>query len=469
MFKLPVVIDQIPRDYSDDYMKQQTELTKSRVWLLCRLTVVLYVLTTLTGLFPLLGSIEPLVDIPIIGFLIAGSLLIRYMNSRTHTLGAAKFNGYLFTFFALLLLARACVAYDDQMEFSGVIFMFAIFVVSFTIPWKPFEVFPLAAMHVGIYSGLFWYSQTYMSKFVQSEFDLEAFFHGLVMLCVACVFCFVMRKKENERDIENFILLKENERKNEQMKRELELASRIHKTLVPKSLSNDLVDVAVTYLPVEYIGGDYAKFHFIDEKSLICFICDVTGHGVSAALLVNRLHTEFERIAKKGSEPGGLLKKMNDFIIRDFEGTSMYLTAFCCLIDFEDMEIKYSSYGHPAQYLYRLSGGSIQGMPSLSGMMGVPFGDNAVVYQQSVDVARGDRILLFTDGIIETRKKDGTEYGRERLEAFIEKEHALQVDVFNRSLIQDLTSLRMRILRMIYLFSMFKLSRVGVASPLFYS
>ena len=440
MFKLSVAIDQIPRDYIDDYVAQQIEITKSRVWLFCRLSVILYVLTTLISLIIFPESCSP-IEIPVIGSLILGAFFIRYLNNRTCTLRGAKFNGYLFTLLALLILARVCVAYGDQVEFSGVIYLFVLFVVSFTIPWKPVEVIPLAVMHIGVYSMIFWYSQRYMPAFVKSVFDLEVFYSGLILLFMAFIFCLIMRKKENERDIENFVLLKENERKNEQMKRELELASRIHKTLVPKSLSNDLVDVAVMYLPVEYIGGDYAKFHFIDEKSLICFICDVTGHGVSAALLVNRLHTEFERIAKKGSEPGGLLKKMNDFIIRDFEGTNMYLTAFCCLIDFENMKIKYSSYGHPAQYLYRLSGGSIQGMPSLSGMMGVPFGDNAV-YQQSVDVAKGDRILLFTDGIIETRKKDGTEYGRERLEAFIEKDHALQVDVFNRALIQDLTGFK---------------------------
>ena len=75
----------------------------------------------------------------------------------------------------------------------------------------------------------------------------------------------------------------------QQMDDELKMATPVHARLVPKSLTTESADIAFTYLPVYYLGGDYANFQITDGKNLIFFICDVTGHGVSAALLVNAI------------------------------------------------------------------------------------------------------------------------------------------------------------------------------------
>ena len=107
-----------------------------------------------------------------------------------------------------------------------------------------------------------------------------------------------------------------------------------------------------TYLPVYYIGGDYTKFNFLEKDKLIFIITDVTGHGVPAALLVNRIHSEYERLAKEGYSPGELLRELNKFIEEDFGSSGMYLSAFCGLLDFKKMKLTYSNYGHPSQLLF---------------------------------------------------------------------------------------------------------------------
>jgi sigma-B regulation protein RsbU (phosphoserine phosphatase) len=258
---------------------------------------------------------------------------------------------------------------------------------------------------------------------------------------MGAILSFAVRKKEAARDVENFVLLKKIEEKNEQMRRELELATRIHKTLIPHSVSTDMVDVAVMYLPMYYIGGDYAKFHSIDKDRFLFVICDVTGHGVSAALLVNRLHTEFERLVRDGKEPGALLKELNDFITKDFGEINMFLSAFCGLLDFKTMKLLYSNHGHPDQYIYRVTKSDIQRLSSDASLLGLPIADENT-YQHAVSFSKGDKILLFTDGVLDARNKDGESYGEARLEGFIKSRHALDTGRLNQSLVDELNSFK---------------------------
>jgi sigma-B regulation protein RsbU (phosphoserine phosphatase) len=247
--------------------------------------------------------------------------------------------------------------------------------------------------------------------------------------------CYVIRKKEYERDIENFLLFKDVETKNAQMNSELELASRVHMTLIPRSMTDSLVDVAVTYYPVDGMGGDYAKFQYIDDKKLLFFICDVTGHGIPAALLVNRVHAEFSNFARKGTGPAQLLDGINRFILNDFEGTEMYLTAFSFLLDLEKRSMRYANCGHPSQYMYSKHSLKAMELSSMSTMLGISFADNSVE-ERSLDISRGDKIVLFTDGLLETTDANGESYDS-RVKSFIENNHALGPGEFNAAFMND--------------------------------
>ncbi len=223
------------------------------------------------------------------------------------------------------------------------------------------------------------------------------------------------------------------------MQKELELATRVHSRLIPHSASTRLADIAVTYVPMYYMGGDYARFHFVDKNKLIFIICDVTGHGVSAALLVNAFNTEFERLAKDGKPPGALLKEMDRFIVRDFAEINMYLTAFCGLLDYSHFSRKfiYSSYGHPPQYIYRTAHSAIEKISAQTSFLGLPIED-ANIYQNEMHFSKKDQILLFTDGVTEAKDIKGEEYGGERLESFIRKNNSLKAELFNQALLNEL-------------------------------
>jgi len=430
----------IPSIYIEEYKTNQTVLIKARVKLLCALSIFIYFLAALISyfLYPRQFKTE---EIPLWIFLIVAGVLIFISVGKTKTEKAAKTTAFLFIALMLIFLTAVCLVYSSYINVSGPLYLFVLFLAAFTIPWAPIETIFISTMHIMSYSLLFWYGDKYILQNKGIPLNLEQYYDGIIFLLMGFVLCFVVRAKEIAREIENFILLKDIENKNEQIQKELELATRVHKTLIPKSISTDIVDIEVMYLPMYYIGGDYAKFHFLDNKKLIFIICDVTGHGVPAALLVNRLHTEVERYIREGKEPGTLLHELDNFILHDFAGINMYLTAFCGLLDFNNNKLIYSNHGHPPQYLYRISDSSIKGLYSQGTLLGLPF-DEKNIYQQEIKFEKGDKIFLFTDGLIETKNKFNQRYGKENLEKFIELNRTLPVNIFNQKLFDELNGFK---------------------------
>jgi serine phosphatase RsbU (regulator of sigma subunit) len=434
----PVAV--IPSQYQEEFFCKQAKLIKSRVLLLCILILTIYFGSILATW--LSGSVDfSPQETPVAALLVITCALILYVNHKSATISLTKLNACVFTALILFLLTKLNIIYYQFADSASTLYLLTLFLISFTIPWRVRDVLVISLMHCLAYVYLFFYFSNFSLPGQRGALDFGSFSDGIILLGIGLAFCMVMRRKEYRREVENFILLKEVEEKNDQMRRELELATRIHKTLIPKSMSTDLVDVAVMYLPMYYIGGDYAKFHFVDKDKLIFIICDITGHGVSAALLVNRIHAEFERLAHEGKSPGALLKELNDFIVEDFQGINMYLSAFCCELDFKEKTVTFSNHGHPSQYMYKVTDSVVSPLESQASLMGIPLADDGV-YQRVVGFNNGDRILLFTDGVIETRGRDGSEFGQARLENFIRKNHGLDVDYFNRQLYDQLRAFR---------------------------
>jgi len=271
---------------------------------------------------------------------------------------------------------------------------------------------------------------------IRSLFDVFYYFGAVTFLCMGFLLFFIVRRKDKRIEFENFILYKEEESRKEQIDKELVLAAKVNETLVPKSVSTNFVDIDVKYIPASYMSGDYARYHFIEQDLLLFIICDVTGHGVSSALLVNRMHTEFTRLIKTEKDPESILKELNHFIINEFMEVGMYVSAFCGLADLRKGELTYSNYGHPSQYLYRSEGPDIEQIPPRTTLLGV-IDDPEIEPKKEMLLKEGDRIFLFTDGLPEAAGKKRQEYGTERLEKFMMDNVSLSPAEFNQKLFED--------------------------------
>ncbi|MDD5644116.1 MAG: PP2C family protein-serine/threonine phosphatase [bacterium] len=421
----------------DSFLRDWTELIKSRVRLFTLLTITLFFGGSLISYVFYPADFRP-GEIPIMILVLVSSGVVLLLNQKTKTMRAAKLIAMLFTVFLLINITKLHIIYSNYIEIGPALYLFMLFFVSFTIPWTPLDLVPITFIHMAAYSILLFHMEKYMPEIMGAVKSPQMLFDGIIFLLLGFILCAVIRKKDLTREIQNYVLLKENEMKNIQMQKELQLANRVHNTLIPKSISMDKADIAVTYIPMNYIGGDYAKFHLIDNDKLVFIICDVTGHGVSAALLVNRLHTEFERLAQEHKEPGVLLKEMNDFIVKSFEGTDMFLSAFCCLLDFGKKTLSYSNYGHPPQYIYRISDSDIARLEPQATLMGIMIEDKDKIHELKVNFEPKDKILLFTDGVNETMNKGREEFGIARLEGFIRDNHRTGALLFNQKLISQL-------------------------------
>ena len=433
MFKS--AIDKIPARHLDGFRDSQLKLIKSRVRMLCYLTVVVYFAFSLLDF--VFNRTEYILLEMSAGFtLILAGILVLFFENRTKSLRTTRNLAFVFVSILVLILVRLGITYYGSPAVSFAGYVFAMFIVVMTIPWTPREVVLLGILFL---LG-FLMENLYVS--CQNKIPLEPdFTSGIIFIVISSALCMFLRRKETERDVDNFVLLKAVEEKNEKMKKDLELATRVHRTIIPEGIDTDLVSIKVTYLPAYYVGGDYARYVFLPGDKITFIISDVTGHGVPAALLVNRMHAEFERIAKEGKSPGELMRDLNTFIKEDFDGSGMYLTAFCGQLDMKKMTLLYSSYAHPPQYLYDTKTGKLRSMLSLAGMLGISSTDPAV-YEEELPIGIGDRLLLYTDGVTETFNSLGEEYGNARLEHFFLSNHLLAETQMDNKLMAELNSFK---------------------------
>ncbi len=428
----------IPEIYIEEYTWKQVEFVKNRT----RLAAILFVLTffagSIAGTFVLHSKITPEVWVIWGGSLVTCAIALT-LNTKTHSIGGARASAAaIMTLIVGEMLwyqmATATAPFDVSLLFVLMFFGFSLIFL-----WSSGGLVGVLLLHMAAYIIFLTKTPVYVYKDTVVETEVADYVSGIITMCTAFWVCYIVSKRAREREIENFVLLKENESKNKEMRKELEMATVVHNRLVPKSINADLADIAVTYLPMYYIGGDYTKFHFIDKDRLIFIICDVTGHGVPAALLVNAFHSEFERIAAEGKEPGVLLKEAESVIAEDFDGISMYLTAFCGLLDYKEKKFMYSNYGHPPQYMYHVADSSLKSAPSQTTFLGLNAKDDKI-YQSEMPFDDGDRIFLYTDGVTEAKDETGEEFGYERLKAFIRANHDMPVELFNKKLTAELNS-----------------------------
>jgi phosphoserine phosphatase RsbU/P len=423
-------------NYLDEFILERVSLINKRIRLLCLLTVSLYTLISVIGVIFAPEEFS-IVEIPIWIILCLGSAFIVYLSFKARSLKIAKLGAYLFVGFLLLILTKINLIYYQYIDTTASLYLLVLFFACFVVPWSSLEVVPIAIFHFLAYSYLAFYANNYIPQSVSLR--PYWFFDGILLLSVGFILCFVIRRKETNREIENFNLLKEVESKNNQMERELQLATKVHARLIPHSIDTDKAKIAATYVPAHYMGGDYGRFSFPDKDKLTFIICDVTGHGVSAALLVNALHREFERLAKEGKDPGFILGELDDFIRQDFADTNLYLSAFCGQLNYKSMNFIYSNYGHPPQYIYIKADSKIKRITSQTGWLGLPI-KNKNIYQDQMPFNKGDQVLLFTDGIVEAKNIVGQFYGDVRLEKFLRENKDLNPEEFNQQLLLKINS-----------------------------
>jgi sigma-B regulation protein RsbU (phosphoserine phosphatase) len=239
-------------------------------------------------------------------------------------------------------------------------------------------------------------------------------------------------KVQNALLLTNIRELEERDReirqKNEQMETDLRMATELQQALMPSTnpaIPADPGKVATRlhfchrYLPATLMGGDF--FHIArlsDDTAAVC-ICDVMGHGVRAALITAMMRAVIESHAADAPDPGRLLTKLNSEFtaILKQTGTLVFVTVLYCVINVREGTARFSRAGHPPPLRARRSSGEVPSITIGGDSAGPAIGiiPSAQFKTTQAELAPGDFLLFFTDGIIEVENKDGNDLGIEGL------------------------------------------------------
>ncbi|MBO4830207.1 MAG: SpoIIE family protein phosphatase [Fibrobacter sp.] len=214
------------------------------------------------------------------------------------------------------------------------------------------------------------------------------------------------------------------------MNRELGIANAIQTAMLPPPMpANEFVDIVGSQVPAKQVGGDFYDY-FIRDGKLFFNIGDVCGKGIPAALVMSMTQAVFRTIATKIDDPSLIVEGMNTMASRG-NTTGMFATLFVGVLDLATGHLSYSNAGHEKPII--VTG---KDMRYLSMTANVPIGivEGKEYKTQKADIAAGDMILLYTDGLTEAMNAGEELFGLKRVESAICGDVGMNADDKNREL-----------------------------------
>jgi serine phosphatase RsbU (regulator of sigma subunit) len=200
-------------------------------------------------------------------------------------------------------------------------------------------------------------------------------------------------------------------RRRERMEQELRVAGIIQQTLLPKEIPT-LKDweLAAHWQPAHSVGGDFYNFVSLPDGRIIITIGDVTDKGVPAALVMASTNSILSAAYGQSASPAEILRRANDLLVLNTPA-KMFVTCFCSILEPSSGRIWYANAGHP--FPQQIAPGGVvelqaRGMP-LGLMPGMTY------EEKETHLARGESLLLYSDGLVEAHNPQGEMFGVPRL------------------------------------------------------
>jgi sigma-B regulation protein RsbU (phosphoserine phosphatase) len=219
------------------------------------------------------------------------------------------------------------------------------------------------------------------------------------------------------------------------IQKELETARQIQLSILPAEIPKiEGLDIAVRYIPMTAVAGDFYDFIVLDEKHIGILVADVSGHGMPAALIASMLKIALSAQVVHAADPAQVLSGLNQALCGKFQ--HHYVTAAYLFVDMQKRTLTYAGAGHPPLLLW---GGSAKGVRDVL-ENGLFLGIFPFATYSSVELVfkPGDRVLLYTDGISESTNPAEIQFGVDRFKQFLETEQSTSADQFADRLLEEL-------------------------------
>jgi len=207
-------------------------------------------------------------------------------------------------------------------------------------------------------------------------------------------------------------LQKEITNQNKKLKSELNMAKKLQYSLLPKEIPNDKIGFSFIYKPCDILGGDFLDIFEIDTDHIGVYIADVSGHGVAASMLTVFLRSSIDKTV---ISPAAALKKLYKEFNDNYSDQDLYITIFYAIIDISNNILVYSNAGlnvspivlNPYSKSFELL--RVPGIPISNWVENPSYMDKKLIFQ------KGDKLFLYTDGIVELKNSKNEQFGEDRL------------------------------------------------------
>lgn len=224
----------------------------------------------------------------------------------------------------------------------------------------------------------------------------------------------------------------------ERMRRELEIAGELQKRLLPDVPPRGYrgFDISGICIPCTEVGGDYFDYLPLNERQLGLVIGDVAGHGMRAGLLMGMAKSCLSTVVSIDPSCLRVMNALNTMIC-NLEERHIIMTFFYSIIDTQKNLITFANAGHLYPYIYRKKGDSLE---NLGTAPSYPLGVRASYpyIEQSAKFQRGDFMLFYSDGFVESLNRKEEQFGFERLEKSIMDHRKKSAQRLAKGIITDL-------------------------------
>ncbi len=202
-----------------------------------------------------------------------------------------------------------------------------------------------------------------------------------------------------------------------QLEKELQIATEVQRVLLPTvPPAVEGYEIAGTNLPARYVSGDYFDYIPLDEDRCGIVIADVSGKGISAALLMAMVRSALRILATENISPADVIRRLNAQMYPDIK-EDMFISLAYAVIDQRKPEIQLVRAGHDAPLVYRARDRSVEKVNPPGMAVGIDSGGafNRVTANFCLILEPGDCLVFYTDGVTEAMNQTGDEFGLEAM------------------------------------------------------
>jgi sigma-B regulation protein RsbU (phosphoserine phosphatase) len=205
-----------------------------------------------------------------------------------------------------------------------------------------------------------------------------------------------------------------------EIQKELDVARKMQLSILPAGFpASTAFSVAAKYVPMTAVAGDLYEFLVADDHRAGLLIADVSGHGVPAALIASMVKMAASSQRAHAAHPAKLLAEMNSALCGNTQG--QFVTAAYVHLDAESRELRYAAAGHPSMLLLR--DGAVTEVEENGLLLAAT--ESAIYTEKAMPLRERDRLLLYTDGLLESKNTQGTLFGEQSLSAALKRTAAL--------------------------------------------